>query len=187
MFGIAAFLVSKELYVLEHNFFNGVSIAATSAVGMKTIGPHIAAHADKRIELIEKQYKDIHKEAIRQYEEAIILEKHEQWRAEGQLLLLDAKRKSVAIQLEAEYRERVMDAYNKVKQHLDWELEQERVIRALAHKHMVQWVRSEVGHTIVSSAFEKRFIKQCIEELTSIAQTKETFLQGGSESSNYKL
>jgi hypothetical protein len=42
------------------------------------------------------------------------MEKHKQWRAKGQKMLSDAKKEVVAIQLDEEYQERIMEAYNEV-------------------------------------------------------------------------
>lgn len=47
-------------------------------------------------------------------EQSIADEEKNQWRTEGQVLLVDAKRENVALQLEAAYRERVQSVYAQV-------------------------------------------------------------------------
>lgn len=47
-------------------------------------------------------------------EESVADEEKNQWRADGQILLVDAKRENVALQLEAAYRERLQNVYTQV-------------------------------------------------------------------------
>jgi hypothetical protein len=49
------------------------------------------------------------------YTDAVAAEKKEQWRAEGQKDLFAAKKENVGLQLEAAYRERLLNAYNEVR------------------------------------------------------------------------
>lgn len=63
---------------------------------------------------VEKNWNDGREQTIRGLEDAIKEEKTAQWRAEGQELLIQAKKENVLFQLEAAYRERLMNAYNEV-------------------------------------------------------------------------
>lgn len=63
---------------------------------------------------MEEEFKSGRKFEIEALEQAVKDEQESQWRAEGQFLLLDAKRENVKMQLEAIYRERAMQAYTEV-------------------------------------------------------------------------
>lgn len=53
MFGLGlwTYLLSKEIYVLEHNFYNFLSMAMVVSVIHVKLGPKIAAWADKEIDV----------------------------------------------------------------------------------------------------------------------------------------
>ncbi|XP_066999321.1 ATP synthase subunit b, mitochondrial [Anabrus simplex] len=167
--GLLTFLCSKEIYVMEHEYYTGISLAIMSVVAVKKLGPVLAKFADKQIDDIEHQWKENRESTVRMYEEGIENEKQEQWRAEGQNLLFQAKKDNIGLQLEAVYRERLMEVFGEVKRRLDYQVERQNIERRIAQKHMVAWVLQNVLKSITPQQ-EKESLQKCILDLKNLAK-----------------
>lgn len=51
IFTLSTYLVSKEIYVLEHEFYNGLSFLIMWIYGVKKLGPPLAKYLDKEIDV----------------------------------------------------------------------------------------------------------------------------------------
>lgn len=169
--GLFTYLCSKEIYIMEHEYYNGLSLAVMVIFAVKKFGPSIAAYCDKEIDRIEDEWKAGREDNIKQLDQAIQDEKTEQWRAEGQTMLMQAKKENVALQLEAAYRERAMNAYREVKKRLDYQVERQNVDRRISQKHMVDWIVNNVVKSITPDQ-EKENLNRCIADLGAIAKAK---------------
>lgn len=153
---------------MEHEYYAGISFALLLTYGIKTFGPDVKKSIDAELDQIEADMEQGRKNEIISHEELIEHEKTEQWRTEGQLLLNDAQKENVALQLEAAYRERLATVYREVKRRLDYQLEMQRVERTVKQKHLVDWVRSKVLGSITQDQ-DQQTLNKCIADLKALA------------------
>ncbi|XP_043279650.1 ATP synthase subunit b, mitochondrial [Venturia canescens] len=166
--GVATYLVSKEIYVLEHEFYTGVSILIMFVYGAKKFGPMLAEYLDKKLDAEEAEYAEVRNHQIQSCEDAIANEKKQQWRSEVQQLIIDAKKENVLMQLEATYRERIAMVATEVKKRLDYQTQIAHVERRLAQRHMAQWIINNVMKAITPEQ-EKASLQQCIKDLQALS------------------
>lgn len=169
-FTLSTYLLSKEIYVLEHEFYTGLSVLVTCVFVVKKLGPPVANYLDKERDEYEKSWNEGRDNEKKVLEESIENEKKAQWSAEGQTLLVQAKKENVDLQLEANYRNRLMTAFNEVKKRLDFQVEKENVERRMAHKNLVDWVVRRV-RTSFTGEQEKQNIEKCITDLAVLAKS----------------
>ncbi|XP_041983127.1 ATP synthase subunit b, mitochondrial [Aricia agestis] len=169
--GLITYLCSKEIYVMEHEYYTGLSIFVMVYYATTRFGPKLGAWLDKEVDAYEKEWNQGRVDTIKGLEDAIAGEKKAQWSAEGQELLMEAKKENVLLQLEAVYRERMMNAYLEVKKRLDYQLEKSALERRIAQKNMVDWIVSNVTKAITPDQ-EKQTLDRCIADLASLAARK---------------
>lgn len=156
---------------MDHEFYTGISLAILLTIGIKKIGPSVKQALDEECDAIEASWNQGRKDEIQYHEDGIESEKEEQWRAEGQLLLNDAQKENITLQLEAAYRERLANVFSEVKRRLDYQVEVQHVERRIKQKHLVNWVKSKVLASITTDQ-DKETINRCILDLGALAVAK---------------
>ena len=50
--GLSTYLLSKEIYIMEHEFYTGLSLGAMALYAIKKMGPSVGAWLDKEVEVL---------------------------------------------------------------------------------------------------------------------------------------
>lgn len=108
------YLVSKEWYVLEDEFYTGLCLLSIFSFVSYKVGPKLGAYLDKEIEVVENGLNSNKEESITECNAEIQNLEKEKWSAEGQLMIYDIKKQNILMQLEANYRENLAIAYTEV-------------------------------------------------------------------------
>lgn len=167
--GLATFLCSKEIYILEHEYYAGLSIAFMVIYGIKKLGPSVAASLDASVQAADAAFNAGRDEALKAAKSAIDVEKVEQDRAQSMVMLFDAKKENVALQLEAAYRQNLMNVYSETKRRLDYQVERQAVEKRMEQRELVDYVIRGVKSAVTQEQ-EKAALSQCIASLKSLAK-----------------
>lgn len=166
--GLLTYLYSKEILIMDHEFWTGVTIVIMIVTAIKKFGPAVSAYMDKEVDALEEMLDGNRVGGMAALQEAIKNEEHSQWQAQGEKMLFDAKRENVHLQLEYEFRKRQMAVYTEVKKRLDFQFEVQNVKRRLQQKHMVNWILDSVVKSITPQQ-EKDTLQKCIADLKGLA------------------
>ncbi|KAG6446535.1 hypothetical protein O3G_MSEX004486 [Manduca sexta] len=173
LFGIALinYLLSKEKYILEHEYYSGLSIALILYLATTRLGPAFGASLDAQVEEVHAALEKTRQDEIDMYENIIKSSKEAQWRAEGQKLLIDAKKECIQIQLEAAYRARVMEVYYTLKGKMDYHAKKYIIERRVEQTVLVDWVMENVYKSIPAE-YRKQSLQEAIQRLASAPPLK---------------
>ncbi|XP_001949968.4 ATP synthase subunit b, mitochondrial-like, partial [Acyrthosiphon pisum] len=166
--GITTFLLSKEIWVVDHEFPYVLATIGLFYVGWKKFGASLASSIDREIDEYEASCNSSRIGEIDSLRKTVEHQKIEVWRTEAQAQIIRAKRENVAIQLEAAYGGRLIQAYNQVKRRLDYQVDLANLTRTVQHKNMVKWIVDNVK----SSINENDNFKKCLDDLQILAAKK---------------
>lgn len=111
---VSTYLCSKEIYIMEHEYYNGLSLLVIYVAAIKLFGPKVAQFLDKEIDKYNDELDENRTSEIAEYEKLITDEKKEQYNLDGQKMIMEIKKENIKMQLEATYRERLAQVYQEV-------------------------------------------------------------------------
>ena len=116
LFGLSTFLCSKEYFVMEHDFYAGIALAIVMGGLIKNVGPGYTEYVNKELDAEEAYFKNIRQSEIDACKNSILAEEAAQANTAAWEDIIAAKKEIVGLQLEAEYRGRLNEAYTQVRQ-----------------------------------------------------------------------
>lgn len=168
MLGLANYLVSKEIYVMEHEYYSGLSIVLVLYLVTTKFGANIGAYLDKQVDEVHQMFQKVRDKDIEVHNNIIKEAELAKWRAAGQKELMAAKKENIALQLEAEFRERSMKVYKAVIDRMTYQIRKKRIETRMEQWWMVLWVVKKVRESITPE-FRKQALASAIKELDAIA------------------
>lgn len=167
--GFVTFLLSKEIWIVEHGFTEFIAFWGAVIYLSKKFGPSMGAYLDNMTE----QYNQKHwiqplADAKAGAQSFIKETENRVWQEEGQKQIFDVKRENVDLQLEAIYRQRLADVHTQVKKRVDYQMATENSKRRFEQEHMVDWI---VGSVLkgITPAQEKESLNQCMKDLKALS------------------
>lgn len=167
-FGLFNYVMSKEIWLIEHEYYYVYAMAAIFYLGNKKFGKEIASFLDKEIEADDHHFEKDRLDKIANFNKSIEDEKTLQWQKEADKLIIEAKRENLALQQEAIFRERAMFAYQEIKRRLDYQSQKQLMERRIAQKHMVEWIVAHVLKAITPQQ-EADTLKKCLVDLQAMS------------------
>uniref|UniRef100_A0A1B0GEQ2 ATP synthase subunit b n=1 Tax=Glossina morsitans morsitans TaxID=37546 RepID=A0A1B0GEQ2_GLOMM len=153
--GLLTYLLSKEIYVCNHEFYVGISMGILSIAAVKKLGPPLARYLDNEMDKTENYWKQARITELQELQELIDGELNEQWRAHGNILLMEVKKRNIHLQIEAAYRKALMECYKQVKRRLDYQVAVANVQRRVNRKNMILWMAKEMNQGLPDVDEEK--------------------------------
>ncbi|KRX94944.1 ATP synthase subunit b, mitochondrial [Trichinella pseudospiralis] len=170
--GLVLLILQKELLGSSHEMVVlFVRIAFFVYVGRK-FGSLVARWAEAGLVEEENKQQEFLKNRLKTLHSSVAecSKKIESYKALVPMIY-EAKRENIALQIEADYRQRLAVAHKNVKQRLDYMVDSAALKRKYQRKNMLDWVVNEVKKSITAQQ-EKAMMTQCIDRLKELSQRK---------------
>jgi len=167
--GLMTYVLSKEIWVIEHNFTHFLSFWIVFYIVLRKYGAKIGQYIDERQDaLIQRTWVTPMNETKEFFKKHITEVEKDIWREDGQKYLFEAKRENVDLQLESMYRQRLSEVYQAVKKRLDYQVDIQSAERRIQQQHMVQWIVDGVMAGVTPQQ-EKDSLAKCLTDLKTLS------------------
>lgn len=176
MWGSLSFLYSKEYIVLDVEGFFVLPFFAAIYVIHSKWGQKMSQYLDKTVKEYNYaiHYRDLELKKITA-EKIKKAAAKERFQFEAADFSAQAKHDIIDMQLEEQYRNRLIEVNNSVKKTMQYHIDKADMTRKFQQDYMIDWIVNNVKSSITSQ-LENQTFKQCIAELKNLAATKPAIL-----------
>ncbi|CAK9298262.1 unnamed protein product [Gordionus sp. m RMFG-2023] len=168
--GLVTTLLQKEIWVVETEFCSGIVFIGIQIFLLKMYGEKVKNYLFNKVENNIKDVRDLHQKHIQLYENNIESEKIKQRESEAPKYIAQFQRDNVALQLERNYRERLVAIHDAIKKRLDYKTEIINTKRSFEHQNMIDWIIRHV-YASITPQLEKEAMNKCINDLKTLSKT----------------
>jgi F-type H+-transporting ATPase subunit b len=167
--GLATYLMSKEYFIVDEEIRLFGIFGLIFFLAYKLGGAQIAKWHDQQWTQAYSEAEDYIENNKKAFTNAIATQK-DYIQAYTQLppLIAEAKRENLQLQLEAEYRKRLLKAHTEIKRRLDYMADLEDAKRRFQRRYMIDWIVEQVKKSITAQQ-EKALMQQCVADLKGLA------------------
>ncbi|XP_037978056.2 ATP synthase subunit b, mitochondrial [Plutella xylostella] len=168
---MANYLISKEIFVMEHEYYSGLSLLVMVVFVYKKFSQRFADALDKKVDEVVDDWEKSRQEEVDCYTDIVKTAQEDISMAEAHEMLTEAKKENVILQLEAAFRERSMLAYSTVKGRLDYQAKLHEAESRIHQRWMIEWVLNQV-HAAITPQFQKEALESAIANLNVLADNQ---------------
>lgn len=167
LISVGTYLVSKEIFVFDHEAYGGVSLIVMWTAIAKKLGPAVGASIDKGIDHYEFEWNWSRIMEKKVLENGIKSEKHNQQLVELNLEIVRARREGVLLQLEGEYRRRLNEVFNSMMLRLKYQAKIGEMHRRYIHNNMLDWMEKAIMSTFTPE-WNKSYMASCMDTISKL-------------------
>ena len=169
--GAAAYLISKEIMVINDEFILLIMMGGVSYNLSKFLGATVGkALDDERLTILEAMNKG-RNDQIESLKKAIDAHLEAKDALKYRDELFDIIKANNEMKLEADYRSYLHEVEREVKKRLDYQIDMQKLELSIEEQHICNWVEEKVI-TSISPKQENDALIQCINDLNLLAESR---------------
>lgn len=162
-------MLSKEIYVYWVDSLEHIVFFTVVAMLSKVAGPKIAAFLDGGVATEENRIKSSLESSLKGINTQFAALEAQLALPEANVILHAAKKENVHLQLEGEYRKRLVQVHQETKKRLDFQVAIQNAVQRVEKSQMATYILGEVNKTIGTTQ-DKDIMQSCLAQLKGIAQ-----------------